>query len=59
MKNKYKYEKVINVHCATCHRFVDEKLTTFINIEEDFQGADKLTFICPYCRKQQTSRRFG
>lgn len=57
---KYKYEeKVINVHCKKCHRFIDEKLTTFVDIEEDIQGADVMTFICPYCRIEQKSRRFG
>ena len=58
-KKKYKYKKVINVNCSKCRKWVDEKLTTFVNIEEDFQGCDVLTFICPYCRTEQKSRRFG
>jgi hypothetical protein len=59
MKDKYKYKKKINVNCTKCRKWVDEDLTTFVNIEEDIQGADILTFICPYCRTEQKSRRFG
>jgi RNA polymerase subunit RPABC4/transcription elongation factor Spt4 len=59
MKNKYKYKKVVKVNCKKCRRWVDEDLTTFVNIEEDFQGADVLTYICPYCRTEQKSKRFA
>jgi len=56
---KYKYKKKVKVNCSKCHKWVDEDLTTFVDIEEDIQGADVLTFICPYCRTEQKSRRFG
>jgi hypothetical protein len=56
---KYKYKKKIKVNCQTCRKWVDEELTTFVNIEEDIQGADVLTFICPYCRQEQKSKRFA
>lgn len=59
MKKKYKYKKKINVNCTQCRKWVDEDLTTFVDIEEDFQGADILTFVCPYCRTEQKSKRFG
>jgi len=59
MKKKYKYERVIRVHCKKCLEWIDEKDTKFVDIEEDFQGADVLTFICPKCGTQQKSRRLG
>ena len=51
------YEKPIKVNCKECG-WVNEKDVDFINIEEDLQGADKLTFKC-LCGKVRTSRRFG
>ena len=52
------YEKKITVFCSKCGR-IDEKDTEFINIEEDFQGADKLTFRCKACKTVSTSRRYS
>jgi len=49
---------MIRVRCKTCG-WIDEKKTEFVNIEEDFQGADILTFICPTCKEKQKSRRYG
>lgn len=56
---KKKWEKKLKVHCSKCHKFVDEDLVQFINIEEDIQGFDIETFICPYCRTEQKSKIFG
>lgn len=59
-KKKFKkWEKKINVHCSTCPRWIDEKQVEFINIEEDIQGHDILTFKCPKCNTEQKSKRFG
>lgn len=58
MKKKYQYKKQIKVLCKNCH-WIDEKDTEFVDIEEDIQGADVLTFICPTCKTKQKSRRFG
>lgn len=30
-----------------------------LNIEEDFDGADKVTFVCPICGEQHKSRVYG
>jgi len=54
-----KYKKVIKVNCSTCHEWINEKDVKFINIEEDIQGADVLTFKCPKCGEVKQSRRFG
>jgi predicted RNA-binding Zn-ribbon protein involved in translation (DUF1610 family) len=58
-KKAYVHEKIITVHCQKCPAFIDEKYVEFINIEEDFQGFDVLTFRCPKCGTQQKSKRFG
>lgn len=58
-KKEYFHEKVITVHCQKCPAFIDEKYVEFIDIEEDFQGFDVLTFRCPKCGTQQKSKRFG
>ncbi len=58
-KKKYQYEKKIQVNCSKCHLWLDEKEVIFMNIEEDIQGADILTFKCPKCKTEQKSRRFG
>jgi 5-methylcytosine-specific restriction endonuclease McrA len=47
------------VYCEQCHEKKDEDTTTFVNIAEDFQGYDELTFVCPDCHTEQTSRRYG
>jgi hypothetical protein len=38
---------------------VDEANVEFLNIEEDIQGADVLTFRCPVCGEPHKSRRYG
>lgn len=58
-KRKFKYEKKISVHCSTCPRWINEKEVKFLNIEEDIQGHDVLTFECPKCGTKQKSKRFG
>jgi len=52
------YTPEITVICRNCGT-VKEVDTEFINIEEDIQGADVLTFKCPTCNTVQKSRRFG
>ena len=39
--------------------FIDESNVEFINIQEDIQGKDILTFKCPKCNKQHESLRFN
>ena len=51
------YRPTIKVHCEKCG-WVDEKTTEFVDIEEDIQGADVMTFICK-CGKKGKSRRIG
>lgn len=38
---------------------VDEDSVKILNISEDFQGRDNLTFQCPDCGKEHTSLRLG
>mgnify|MGYP003132491330 CR=1 FL=1 len=49
--------KPIKVSCNDCKRSTDESTVEFVNIEEDIQGRDVLTFVCPYCNTTQKSYR--
>jgi hypothetical protein len=65
--------KPIKVSCNDCKRSTDESIVElqsgslvlirdnktylFVNIEEDIQGRDVLTFVCPYCNTTQKSYR--
>ena len=51
--------KIISVHCSKCNAWIEEESVEFVNIEEDFQGKDMLTFICPKCKTTQKSHRVG
>jgi predicted RNA-binding Zn-ribbon protein involved in translation (DUF1610 family) len=53
------FKKVIQVWCTTCKDYFDEKKVEFINIEEDLQGLDVLTFRCPECGEVHKSFRRG
>jgi len=53
----YEYKKRIKVKCSKCGWLYEDDVE-FINIEEDIQGADVLTFKCK-CGKVRKSRRFG
>jgi hypothetical protein len=57
-KKSKKYQQKPKVHCSNCPAFIDEDKTKFVNIEEDIQGVDVLTFICPECKTKQKSRIF-
>jgi len=53
------YRKLIKVYCTECKEWHDEKKVEFLDIEEDIQGADVMTFRCPDCGTRQKSRRYG
>ena len=40
----------IKVNCKKCGQ-MNENDVELVNIEEDFQGHDILTFVCPKCKK--------
>jgi RNase P subunit RPR2 len=52
-------ERKIQVFCKHCQMWVNEENTKFVNIEEDMQGADILTFVCSDCGQTSKSRRYG
>ena len=54
----YALQKPVTVKCKTCDRWWPEEATEFVDIEEDIQGADVLTFKCPRCNTVQKSRRY-
>jgi len=58
------FTRRIKVFCSNkeCKEqvFEDElKIEQVLNIEEDMQGADVLTFECPTCGHISRSRRYG
>lgn len=56
---RYQYQRAIQVALSCNGDRVDEKDVTFLNIEEDFQGRDLLTFTCPVCSETHKSYRLG
>jgi len=57
-KNK-RYRPTIRVYCSKCKEWQDEKFVEFLNIEEDFEGKDVMTFNCPDCGSKNKSHRVG
>jgi hypothetical protein len=53
------YERIIYVNLSCNKERVDEREVEFVDICEDFEGRDRLTFVCPECKKHHTSLRFG
>jgi Zn finger protein HypA/HybF involved in hydrogenase expression len=49
----------IKVRCKECDEWKDETTVETLDIEEDFQGRDILTFKCPDCGTKQRSLRLG
>ena len=52
-------EKMIQVFCGDCQTYFDEEKVEFVDIEEDIQGHDVMTFKCPICKKEKRSKRLG
>lgn len=48
---------VVNAPCQS--RKIPEDSVEFIDIEEDFQGKDILTYKCPLCGEEHRSYRLG
>lgn len=53
------FERPIRVMLPCIQEFMDERKVEFIDICEDFEGRDRMTFKCPSCGKTHTSLRFG
>lgn len=53
---------MIKLDCPYCgETFPEDDLSedAFLGIEEDMFGRDRVTFICPFCKKEVSSLRFG
>jgi len=60
MRNYEFYEeRPIKVKCKNCEEWYNENLVKSLDIEEDFQGRDILTFKCHQCETVQKSIRLG
>ena len=47
------------VYCSECKERVNVDDTNFIDISEDMQGADLLTFECHFCETENQSRIYS
>jgi len=56
---KYQFEPKVKVICPTCKNLFNEDDVAFVNIEEDIQGRDVLTFECPICKEPKKAYRLG
>lgn len=45
----------VEVHIPCKDIYIDEDSVKVVNIQEDMQGKDLLTFICPECGEEHTS----
>lgn len=43
--------RTTTVTCPYCHTRYDSDAVPFVNISEDIQGYDVMTFECPKCEK--------
>ena len=61
LPKKHKSDDIaeITVRCTPCDAWKNENRVESLTIEEDFQGKDLLTFICPDCGAKQQSRRYA
>ena len=51
------YERYVSVILPCTGDKVKEEDVEFLNIQEDFQGRDLLTYVCPECGEQHDSYR--
>lgn len=52
-------EKEMHVRCSECGECHGPDEVEFVNIEEDFQGRDLLTFVCPITLKETKAYVLG
>ena len=53
------YHKIIRVYARCIMAYIDEVDVEFVDVQEDFEGKDVLTYICPHCLEEHQSKRFG
>ena len=58
MESEAYSSRIIRVYCSDCKANRDEATVEFIDISEDPQGRDMMTFKC-VCGSKQRSLRFG
>ena len=51
--------KEVEVMLECTGDYIPEDEVEFLNVEEDFEGHDVLTFKCPKCGKKHQSMRFA
>lgn len=58
-RGKFYFERKVKVVLSCNGDYVNEDEVEFLDICEDFQGRDKVTFVCPECGETHTSYRLG
>jgi hypothetical protein len=53
------YDPEPTVLLSCCWEHAPQSEVTFLDIAEDPQGRDVLTFVCPRCHRYHTSHIFG
>jgi hypothetical protein len=59
MKTRDEWYETVWVMTPCRNEWVSEELVEFIDISEDIQGRDLLTYKCPFCAETHTSLRCG
>lgn len=59
MNTRHRWQRPIYVTLSCTGEQMDESEVKATNIEEDFEGRDVLTFICPVCKQEHRSLRRG
>lgn len=54
-----RYQRELEVILECNQEYCPEDEVTFVNIEEDFEGRDVLTFRCPVCGEIHQSHRYS
>lgn len=57
--SEYKWANPIKVYAPCLRDLILEADVEVIDIAEDIQGRDQLTYLCPYCQEEHTSVRLG
>jgi hypothetical protein len=57
--HRFYHHRPVKVILECTKEWIDESAVEFLNIEEDMEGKDLLTFKCPVCKQEHKSHRIG
>lgn len=56
---KYRFVNPVRVYAFCIRELIPEASVEVLDISEDMQGRDQLTYRCPHCNEEHTSVRLG